>query len=84
MINPGPGDRSERIRSNSWDNIKGLLILLVVFGHCLWDLQDRHWNDLIVDGIYFFHMPAFVFVSGYFSKSERSRTFCPHTDPNGI
>lgn len=24
-----------------------------------------------------FHMPAFVFVSGYFSKSEHSRSFFP-------
>lgn len=57
-----------------WDNIKGLLIVLVVFAHCLFGLQNRHANNVLVDAIYYFHMPAFVFVSGYFSKSRSSRS----------
>lgn len=61
-------------RSSYWDSIKGVLIILVVFAHCLYALQDKHINDLIVDSIYYFHMPAFVFVSGFFSKSERCRS----------
>ncbi len=67
-------ERMKDTRVIFWDNIKGLLILLVVFAHCLWGLQNQHWNNVIVDSIYYFHMPAFVFVSGYFSKSERSRS----------
>ena len=63
------------IRSPYWDNLKGFLIFLVVFAHFLFDLQDRFWNNLLVDAIYMFHMPAFVFISGYFSKSEHSRGF---------
>ena len=66
-------NKLQRERDTYWDNIKGLLIILVVFAHCLFDLQDRHWNNVIVDAIYYFHMPAFVFVSGYFSKSEHAR-----------
>lgn len=27
-------------RSSYWDNIKGFLIFLVVFAHCLYDFQD--------------------------------------------
>ncbi|MCQ2547980.1 MAG: CapA family protein [Clostridia bacterium] len=61
-------------RSSYWDNIKGLLIFLVVFAHCLFDIQDSVLTNSVVDAIYFFHMPAFVFVSGYFSKSDNSRS----------
>lgn len=65
-----------RERSAYWDNIKGFLILFVVFGHVLYKLQDVSAGiDAFVDLIYMFHMPAFVFVSGFFGKSERSRSF---------
>ncbi len=64
-------------RSAYWDNIKGFLIILVVFAHCLFDMQDSPINNFLVDAIYMFHMPAFVFVSGFFSKSEHSRSFFP-------
>lgn len=63
-------------RNQYWDNIKGILIVLVVFAHILYQFQNNHVIiDSIVDYIYMFHMPAFVFVSGYFGKSERSRGF---------
>ena len=62
-------------RSFYWDNCKGFLIILVVFAHFLYGLQlEREWNTLLVNIIYMFHMPAFVFISGYFSKSENSRS----------
>lgn len=62
-------------RSSYWDNCKGFLIILVVFSHFLFDLLEQHdWNTALVHVIYMFHMPAFVFVSGYFSKSESSRS----------
>jgi Fucose 4-O-acetylase and related acetyltransferases len=61
-------------RSAYWDNIKGFLIALVVFAHCLYAFQSKRTIDIIVDSIYFFHMPAFVFVSGFFSKSRNSRS----------
>lgn len=63
-------------RSAYWDNMKGVLMLLVVFAHILFQLQD--YSDTInstVDYIYMFHMPAFVFISGFFGKSERSHSF---------
>lgn len=65
----------EGVRSAYWDNIKGFLILLVVFGHVLFQLQGSSAINGIVDTIYMFHMPVFVFVSGFFGKSERSRSF---------
>lgn len=65
-----------RNRSTYWDNIKGFLILFVVFGHILYQLYDRSgYISSVSDYIYMFHMPAFVFVSGYFGKSENSRSF---------
>lgn len=62
-------------RNNYWDNIKGILMLLTVFAHILYQLQDRApVLNCIVDCIYMFHMPAFVFVCGYFGKSDHSRS----------
>ena len=52
------------------DNIKGVLIFLVVCGHLLSYLQDM--NSTFAIGvrtfIYFFHMPGFIFMSGYLAK----------------
>ena len=47
-------------------NIKGLLIFLVVFGHLIGNYKRDFDNLYLV--IYSFHMPLFVFVSGYFAK----------------
>ena len=69
-------DLLEKKRSVYWDNIKGFLMILVVFAHILFQLQDQsNTINTIVDTIYLFHMPAFVFVSGYFGKSERSHSY---------
>lgn len=52
-----------------WDNLKFLLIILVVFGHYA---QQLRANSEILQGMYIsvysFHMPAFIFVTGLFSK----------------
>lgn len=57
------------------DNLKGLLIFLVVFGHSLELFKDDYFiTQVLYVFIYLFHMPAFVFVSGYFSKNlEKAR-----------
>ncbi len=65
----------EKKRYAYWDNIKGILIILVVFGHFLLGIQDFILNKIVICIIYMFHMPAFVFISGYFSKSEHSKSF---------
>lgn len=60
-----------------WDNFKGILIFLVVFGHFLYQYAIK-CNGTLADDIfviiYLFHMPAFIFASGYMSKSERSQS----------
>ena len=55
------------MRDAKWDNIKGILIILVVFGHVFYPYKGTGMTEYLVKGIYFFHMPAFIFVSGYFS-----------------
>lgn len=52
-----------------WDNLKAIMIFLVVTGHFLIAVRMR--DTLLLRSfyyIYIFHMPAFVFVSGYFGK----------------
>ncbi|WP_281276902.1 acyltransferase family protein [Enterococcus pingfangensis] len=53
------------------DNIKGLLIILVVFGHML--LASSKENNWLLTLIYSFHMPAFIFLNGVFSKNVNLR-----------
>jgi fucose 4-O-acetylase-like acetyltransferase len=61
-------------RSQYWDNLKGILIILVVLGHFLWEYWGLGYSDFILKFIYLFHMPAFAYVSGFLSKSENSRS----------
>jgi len=67
--------KSVNTRLAYWDNIKGVLIILVVIGHYLWAYWDSGNVRQLISFIYLFHMPAFVFVSGYFSKGEKSRSY---------
>ncbi len=50
------------------DNIKGLLIVLVVFGHICELFIGHPFNKIMYCIIYTFHMPAFVFCSGLFAR----------------
>lgn len=52
-----------------FDNARAILILLVVFGHMLqpYTSGDKYLSALYLV-IYSFHMPTFLFISGYFAK----------------
>ena len=64
---------SSKCRSCYFDNLKFLLITLVVVGHTIEPLIGSYPNiKLIYNFIYSFHMPLFVFISGYFSKNMGS------------
>lgn len=61
---------STKYRSCYFDNLKFLLITLVVIGHAIEPLIGLYPNiKLAYNLIYSFHMPLFVFISGYFSKN---------------
>lgn len=62
-------------REPIFDNCKFFLILFVIVGHILetTDLQSSRLSKTIVTVIYSFHMPLFVFISGYFSKTTYSK-----------
>ncbi len=56
-------------RNTRLDGIKILLIFLVVLGHCI---EPSRYSNPVSGGlysiIYSFHMPLFIFLSGYFAK----------------
>lgn len=64
----------EKKRDILFDNIRVVLIILVVFGHVI---EQIRFEDGIFVGIYnfiyLFHMPLFVFCSGAFAKSDKKR-----------
>lgn len=51
------------------DNAKFILIALVVIGHAIEPLTDYGPSGALYYWIYFFHMPAFIMISGYLSRS---------------
>lgn len=55
---------------NYWlDNVKFFLIVLVVLGHFISGFKKNESIDYLYTFIYLFHMPLFIFISGYFSKN---------------
>ena len=60
-------------RDYLFDNYKALLIFLVVVGHFI---EPATGNNVFFNGLKWiivsFHMPAFIFISGYFSKKTLS------------
>ena len=69
MWERGDGDM-EKERDYRMDNIRFILIFLTVFGHMITLMPDV---SLLYRTIYSFHMPAFLFVTGYFARFDRKR-----------
>ena len=65
------------LRNLKLDNLKALLILLVVFCHTIYSYEYYNPEPVtnIVYLIYIFHMPIFCMISGYFSKKEYSKEY---------
>lgn len=56
-------------RDYYFDNVRFILIFLVVFGHLLRTfINESPLIYALYMSIYLFHMPAFIFVSGFFAK----------------
>lgn len=55
---------------DSWfDNAKGILMIAVVIGHLIASVVNKFDTFAFLSNvIYFFHMPAFAIISGYFLK----------------
>lgn len=59
-------------REYQYDNMKFILILFVIFGHLL-EYIKGDISENIYRIIYTFHMPVFIFISGYFAKYNRKK-----------
>lgn len=60
-------------RDYRYDNIKFILIVLVVCGHLLELFKGA---DALYKFIYSFHMPVFIFVTGRFAKFDIKKILC--------
>lgn len=58
-----------------YDILKALLIFFVVFGHTIDTFSTNTTLKAIYLCIYSFHMPLFVFLSGYFAKWDKRKFF---------
>ena len=70
---PKPDYNKTTTRYLILDNFKGVLIFTVVFSHFLIHYANIHVNSVsrkIVVFIYFFHMQAFVFISGFLTSDN--------------
>ncbi|MFI9582078.1 acyltransferase family protein [Streptomyces sp. NPDC052236] len=70
---PKPAPKSTR-RDAYFDNVKYLAIMLVAVAHA-WEpvMEGSRASRALYMLIYTFHMPAFIIVSGYFSRSYTGR-----------
>lgn len=65
-------------RDYSFDVIKGVLIILVIVGHVIHLFTGNGgWStNPVFLTIYTFHMPLFIFISGFFSVSALRKPIC--------
>ncbi|AKN70543.1 membrane protein [Streptomyces sp. PBH53] len=65
-----PGGNGSRQRDAFFDNAKYLAIVLVAMGHAWEPLKgDSRILEGVYTVVYSFHMPAFILISGFFSRS---------------
>src|SRR5690606_24404482 len=68
---PAPSGKQ---RDAFFDNAKYLAIVLVAVGHAWGQILDDGAVETAYRVVYTFHMPAFILISGYFSRSFDLRT----------
>lgn len=69
--------KTPKIRDERIDSVKYWLIILVIAGHVLeGDFLNNYDCKVIKYWIYMFHMPLFVFFSGYFSNKKTVDYLC--------
>lgn len=62
----------EKKRDYRFDNLRLLMVFLVVLGHML-ELQFNDVTYEIYRTIYLFHIPTLIFITGYFAKYNKER-----------
>lgn len=68
-------------RINFIDFIKGICMILVIWGHCIEYCDpisyqnNNYYSNPLFEIIYSFHMPLFMLLSGYFFANNFSRSF---------
>ena len=63
---------TSKVRNYWLDNVKFFLILLVVVGHFIEGFISNKGIREIYCFIYIFHMPLFIFITGYFAKNTKN------------
>lgn len=63
-------------REYGFDNLRGILIFLVVLGHLMEHCGSFRGVGFLYRTIYSFHMPAFLFLTGYFARYDRKKIIC--------
>ncbi|MBQ2369896.1 MAG: acyltransferase family protein [Peptococcaceae bacterium] len=66
-------EHAKKQRLYGYDNIKFILIFLVVLGHLLEVSSPFPGKDVLYKLIYSCHMPVFIFISGFFAKFHSSK-----------
>ena len=71
-------------RDHQIDALKGVAIILVVLGHSV-QVNNPHFDDnLLFRVIYSFHMPMFMFLSGFIILGQSGHTFSVYFKKNAI
>jgi fucose 4-O-acetylase-like acetyltransferase len=69
-VGAAPGGKPAKRRDAFFDNAKYLAIVLVAMGHSWEPLKGQsRFLEALYTVVYTFHMPAFIIISGYFSRS---------------
>lgn len=66
---------TQKVRDERTDSVKYWLIVLVIIGHVFGREEFYNTASCVVIGrwIYLFHMPLFIFISGYFSRKKSKK-----------
>ncbi|WP_054754042.1 acyltransferase family protein [Piscibacillus salipiscarius] len=70
-------------REAYFDNARLLFIFFVVFGHLIQPMKGNFETaDALYQWIYIFHIPAFVFISGFFASGAGSKEYLKNLQRN--
>jgi fucose 4-O-acetylase-like acetyltransferase len=70
-LQPAAPKTQAKVRDPWLDNVKMVLVTIVVVGHMMVLVPEGPEKSQTYDFIYYFHIPAFVLLTGYLSRSFR-------------